>query len=116
MDDYIDALNDLTLATNDEVYIRCQLMHCFNDHFRKDVPEKTPVADDKKNKLRLIELLGQSEDDSLLKAEIHRELGDFDSALAILEDRFDQSRQWVADKLITLCLAKNRDVVVLDNS
>lgn len=114
--DYVEALNDLTLNTKDEICIRNLLMHCSNDQFRNGLPKLTVPAEDQKNQLRLIELLGDSEDDRLLKAEIHRELGNFDSALAILEGVFDQSRQWVAEKLITLCLAKNTDVVVLDHS
>lgn len=116
IDDYIKVLNDSDLSTKDEIYIRCKLLHTFNDYFRKGIPESSSSDESKKNKLRLIDLLGNRQDDLLLKAEIYRELEDFIAALAILEGEFDESRQWVADKLNTLCLAENKDVVVLDNS
>ena len=80
------------------------------------IPESSSSDESKKNKLRLIDLLGYRQDDLLLKAEIYRELGDFVAALSILEGGFDKNRQWVADKLVTLCLAKNTDIVVLDHS
>jgi hypothetical protein len=114
--DYLKLLNDSTLSAKDEIYIRCQLLQTFNDYFRKGIPESSSSDESKKNKLRLIDLLGYRQDDLLLKAEIYRELGDFVAALSILEGGFDKNRQWVADKLVTLCLAKNTDIVVLDHS
>lgn len=114
--DYIEVLNNSNLNTKDEIYIRSQLLHCFNDYYRKGITEISSSDESKKNKLRLLDILGYRQDDLLLKAEIYRELGDFNAALAILDTLFDQNRQWVADRLIELCLAKNTDVVVLDQS
>lgn len=51
---------------------------------------------------------------TLVKAEIYRELADFDSALKLLEESFDSDKQLIADALKKLCLDKNVNVVILE--
>jgi hypothetical protein len=114
IDNYINALKDSSLNIHDELYIRVELLHTLNDHFRRGIPLPNLSEFSKENKLRLIELLDDSDDNRLLKAELHRELGDFPSAIAILKGDFRADRRWVVDALSKLCEDKNVDVVCLE--
>jgi len=110
----IDTLVRSNFKEDDEIYLRTQLLYCSNDHFRYDSYESISHEEDSNNKLRLIQLLGNASDNRLLKAEIYRELADFDSALRLLEGNFDSGQQWIADALKKLCLDKNVNVVILE--
>lgn len=110
----IDALYGSTFNEEDEIYLRVQLLYCFNDRFRYDSAETISHDKDNDNKLRLIQLLGHTSGNRLVKAEIYRELADFDSALKLLEESFDSDKQLIADALKKLCLDKNVNVVILE--
>jgi hypothetical protein len=114
IDNFMCALKDSTLNIHDEIYIRVKLLHALNDHFRRKIPLPNLSDFSKENKLRLIGLLDETDDNRLLKAELHRELGDFLSAMTILEGDFSPDRRWVVDALGKLCEDKNVNVVCLE--
>ena len=60
----------------------------------------------------LLELLGDDPDDTLMRAEIWRELGGFDQALEIARTISDE-REWVARQMIALAEAGDAQVAVL---
>ena len=117
---YIEALSELVLSKDDELYLRIKLFHDFNDRFRYDLDDPlrydfpglfVPVLpeQEKENKLKLLEILDDSESNLLLKAEILRELGDFEQALTMLSASFPPSHRFAA-MLTEHCLQKNTDV------
>lgn len=121
---YIEALSELVLSKDDELYLRIKLFHDFNDRFRYDFDDPlrydfptlfVPLLpeQEKENKLKLLEILDDSERNLLLKAEILRELGDFEQALTMLSASFPPSHRFAA-MLTEHCLQKNTDVFQIE--
>lgn len=78
-------------------------------------PEPPPSeTETNRNLRRLLQLLTDSDEDRWLAAECHRELGEFEVALQILERTEWDEVVWVVPQLQALCAASDRLVQLLD--
>lgn len=85
--DWLESLqNAMWHGTNEEIHARLAALHAANDSVRQN--EGTPQFSDaaRQNLMALSSLLGASDEPFfvVLRAEISRECGDFDTALALL--------------------------------
>jgi len=138
----LSAYRELLGKTDDRErmhYLRIRIWHAQNDKVRKahgkalrerrrarfggasddtdaapPLKVEVPVANAsfQANLRALLELLGDNPDDTLMRAEIWRELGGFDQALEIARTISDE-REWVARQIIALAEAGDAQVAVL---
>ena len=77
--DFRELLADLDGVTREyQAYVRIKFWHLSNDCRRHDQPDLPLAAEERDNLFSLLELLRDDDASRLLKAEIYRELGDFE--------------------------------------
>ncbi len=111
--DYENVLNQ-GLWKNDiqEKYIRIRAWWSFNDAYRRRAAEDFRVPPDQETNLRrLLQLLDTNHpDESIMKAEILRELGEFDPCLQVLDRNFDEEYIKTSDIIKTFAKSGRRQV------
>ena len=115
-DDYYRYLDTVLLEPDREVYVRKYLWRLENDRRRYDRCKKYRHYSkrEKRNMLVLERILDDSEDiNRLIKAEIHRELGDFDQTLVHLRKPFKEKFNIAAERIRALAKAGERCVRTL---
>jgi hypothetical protein len=94
-----------------EVDYRINIWYLFNDRVRKGMPLFKNDGDEiiwQENLYKLLDLL--DEDDSnrmIMVAEIHRNLGNFDECLSIIESLASPKMDWLTEKFKTECNNQN---------
>ena len=114
IDDFMLALEDESLNKNREGYIRVKLMHFFNDENRDiELPISEPSNIQLENYKRLLEIATKDDaNDTMLRAEIYREMGEFEKCLELLEKVKDEHFMTNVRALKDLC--KNKDSRVME--
>lgn len=106
---YYRALKQgLAKTPEEEKMLRAMAFHRMNDPLRrpktKAAQEFKLSSKDQDNMLRLAELMDLNViDDLIMTAEIMRELGRFEEAVALLKDVKDEDYQEIVQMLLTLC-------------
>lgn len=104
----------------DELFVRTQLWHSYNDKLRirkRDLLFKDEQEEMKwrENCIRLIALLDSSDvNDTIMIAELYRNLGDFDRCMEIINRIENDELDWLKEKFSEACEAKNRWVFELN--
>jgi hypothetical protein len=101
-----------TLAKDKEFYLRLRLWWKANDAWRF-VPDAKPAfsPEQVKNLEALSDMLDESEPGQrILKAEIAREMGEFEQCLALLSYQFDEGYDWATGFIRKLAEEKVRSV------
>ena len=90
-DDYLEFLKSEKLLNDQELYLRWMYWHLMNDSRRND-PDASPLSFDEVANLKRLSVLIElgNESSRLTIAEIHRELGDFDSCEKVLDHDFSE--------------------------
>lgn len=114
-DDYYALANSGTCGPEEEEYVRVQGFWASNDARRFTdttlVAQRSPAA--RRNLKQLYNLLPESQPDSrVLKAEIAREIGDFDSCLSLLNYQFE--KEYLKTVSLIRTLAEKRDSIVAE--
>lgn len=119
IEDYYSAINN-GIAENkeEELMIRKQIWWAYNDKSRKGLE----IFNDENDELRWIEnvkklktLLDQSDiNQKIMIAEIHRNLGEFDQCVRIIESIDNDDLNWLKEKFIHECELKNKRVIALN--
>jgi hypothetical protein len=114
IDVFMLALEDKSLNKNREGYIRVKLMHFFNDENRDmELPISKPSNIQMENYKRLLEIATKGDaNDTMLRAEIYREIGEFEKCLELLEKVKDEHFMTNVRALRDLC--KNKDSRVME--
>ena len=114
IDTFMLALQEKGLNKNREGYIRTKLMHFFNDENRdSEMPISEPSDMQIENYKRLLVIANKDDaNDTMLRAEIYREMGEYDKSLALLEKVKDEHFMTNVRVLKDLC--KNKDSRVME--
>ncbi|GJQ61403.1 MAG: hypothetical protein SCALA702_04560 [Melioribacteraceae bacterium] len=118
---YMEVIADSLFTSGDEeIFIRKKLLWEINDFIRWGQEQKLNediIEYNIQNRHRLIKLLENktSIDLILLKAELHRNLGEFEMCNNILESIEDEFHQDVVEQIRKECLAKNRGVFLFES-
>lgn len=117
IDDYIEALDTGLGSTREkERYLRGHFWWAVNDIIRRNSHAQIPmryVQKWRENLTKLSVLLDErNPNDRIMKAEIAREMEDFNQAIRLLED-VPVNLRWVADSILELSKKKNRLVTQL---
>jgi hypothetical protein len=88
--EYLEFLQQNILETEKERYVRLRAWWAGNDA-RRESDEKNPLSEDERQNLQVfVEIMGGPDSsDRIMEAEIMRELGEYDRALAILVEPFE---------------------------
>lgn len=82
-----------TIGQEDEIRIRIMILHAYNDYYRNSKENK--IAEDKiafeQNIVELLQRIDWEHDNMLFKAELHRELGQYADAIAVLSNLIEQT-------------------------
>lgn len=119
IEDYFKALND-NLAENmqEELFIRNRIWWKYNDRKRNGRNQFIDENDEnkwRKNCNKLISLLDQSDlKQKIMAAEIHRNLGDFENCINIIQSVDNEDLNWLKEKFINECKQKNKWVIELN--
>ncbi len=110
-DDYLGFLESAELIHDQEFYLRWTYWHLMNDARRKSSVLLPLGIDEAENLQRLLILIkSPSESIRLMKAEIHRELGDFESCAKLLDYDFSDELIPLAQTIYLLQEEKNVSV------
>ena len=105
---------------HEELYIRKRIWWSFNDRLRKGGKLFRFVNEEvrwKENIDRLLELLDiEQVDQKIMVAELHRNLGDFERCLELINGIEDAELEWLKDGFKRECNNKNRDVYLLNTA
>lgn len=120
--EYINALEDKMYNSNDEdIFLCLRILWGFNDRVRNGHDLFLQDLDShywEKNIYRLLYLLDNKEDSLLLKAELHRNLGDFKNCIkslcSIQSLKTNEDLDWKKSKIVENCKAGNRLVFEFD--
>lgn len=114
IDTYMLALKAKSLNKNREGYIRVKLMHFLNDENRDmEIPISEPSDLQLENYERLLVIANKDDaNDTMLRAEIYRETGQFDKCLELLDKVKDKDYLENVKALKELC--KNKDSRVME--
>ena len=107
----LTALDDVSQEY--QAYVRIKFWHLSNDRRRHDKPDLPLAAEERGNLLSLLELLGNDDASRLMKAEIYRELGEFELSAAILTEPFSERLDALVMKLAQLVAAQNKQLAVV---
>jgi hypothetical protein len=113
---YEDALHQAPWKTSaQEKYLRIRAWWSFNSAYRGKVTKKFIISPEQEtNLLRLLQLLdANNPDESIMKAEIFRELGHFDECLKQLDQPVDDKYRMIVDTIKKLATCKKRQVVTI---
>lgn len=114
--DYFIALeNGLAEDNEEEIDVRMRIWWAYNDRLRKS----KNIFKDENDELRwtdnihkLLLILNVEEDnDKVVAAELHRNLGNFDACIEIINSIKNDDLEWVKEKFLNACKEKNRWVV-----
>ncbi|MBP5983416.1 MAG: hypothetical protein KA734_06815 [Fluviicola sp.] len=116
--DYFRALaTGLAENKEEELFIRIRIMWAYNDRIRRQKEIFEDEQDERswiENSRQLLSLLDLSTvNHQFVAAEIHRNLGDFDNCISVLNGIKKDDLAWVKEKLINECTQKNRWVIKL---
>lgn len=91
-DDLLKGADENNLDHSREIYLRVRTWWKGNDKRRKDNESDQPLSEKEVDNLKtLLELLDENnEHDRIMKAEIHRELGQFEDAIEMLDVIVDE--------------------------
>jgi hypothetical protein len=88
------------ISHNDETTIRMMIIHAFNDNYRNQKEDIKPVSDEdihtfESTAKKILETMEWNEKNLLFKAELYREIGDFQESVNILtsipsKDNFEE--------------------------
>lgn len=110
-DDYLGFLESTELIHDQEFYLRWTYWHLMNDARRKSSALLPLGIDEVENLQRLLVLIkSPSESVRLMKAEIHRELGDFEACAKLLDYDFSDELIPLAQTIYLLQKEKNVSV------
>lgn len=118
VDDCFRLLADIPAENSDEeLSMRVRIWRRYNDRIRNGenlfVDENDEVRWTE-NCHKLLSFLNPSDlNDKIMSAEIHRNLGDFDTCLRMMESLKDEDLEWVKVQFIRECEKKNRWVIKL---
>jgi hypothetical protein len=119
IDDYFEAL-DKGLAEDkvEEFYIRQRIWWSYNDQTRQGKEIFKNEEDEfrwKENLNQLLSLLDLSDvSQSMMAAEIHRNMGAFENCISLIETIDDNNLNWLKEKFLAECERKNWLTVVID--
>lgn len=114
---YRHALHQALWKTSaQEKYIRIRAWWSFNSAHRGNITEEFGISpEEEANLLRLLQLLDTNDPhDSIMKAEILRELGQFDECLKQLDQPFDDRYLPTIDIIKKLATCKKRQVGTIE--
>jgi hypothetical protein len=113
IDTFMIALEEKGLTKGREGYIRTKLMHFFNDVNRDmEIPISKPSNIQMENYKRLLEIATKDDaNDTMLRAEIYREMSQFDKSLELLAKVKDED--FATNVLALKELCKNKDSRVM---
>jgi tetratricopeptide (TPR) repeat protein len=113
IDTFMLALKDENLSEGREGYIRTKLMHFFNDVNRDmEMPISEPHDMQIENYKRLLQIANKDDaNDTMLRAEIYREIGEFDKCLELLKKVEDEDFLANVKALRDLCANKDSRVM-----
>lgn len=117
--DYFRALDEgLAENQSEELYLRQRIWWAYNDRVREMNGEIFRSEQDealwKENLLRMLELLNDSDPGRrVMKAEIHRNLGEYETCVQILQALDDPELNRVKEQMLRECAQQNRWVVEL---
>ena len=115
-DDYLGFLESTELIHDQELYLRWTYWHLMNDPRRKTSVMQPLGIDEVENLQRLLVLIkSPSESIRLTKAEIHRELGDFESCANLLDYDFSDELVPLAQTIYFLQSEKKSSVDLVFN-
>ncbi|QDD09411.1 hypothetical protein FIT65_02700 [Candidatus Methylopumilus planktonicus] len=114
IDTFMLALEEKGLTKGREGYIRTKLMHFFNDENRdSEIPISQPSDMQIENYKRLLVIANKNDaNDTILRAEIYREMGEYDKSLELLEKVKD--KDFATNVLVLKELCKNKDSRVME--
>jgi hypothetical protein len=117
IEDYFQVIAvGMAKNSEDELYIRQRIWWLSNDRFRYEQTESDGDDDPRQevNLNRLLQLLDPQDINQLMmKAELYRNLGEFEKCLQIIESIDNDDLQWIKEKFISECKRKNRLVFEL---
>lgn len=119
IEDLFRALNE-GIAENkqEELFIRNLIWWAYNDRKRNDINQFIDENDEikwRENCNKLISLLDQSVlNQKIMIAEIHRNLGDFENCINIIQSVDNDDLNWLKEKFINECKRKNKWVIELN--
>ena len=112
LDDFAGLLANLDgVSENFHAYLRIKFWQLSNDRRRRGETEAPLSEQERENLLSLLELLGTEEPDRLMKAEICRQLEDFDRAEELLAAPFDERISPVVERMQRLVQQRNHRLV-----
>ena len=119
IEDYFRALNDnLAEDMQEKLFIRNQIWWAYNDRIRNNRSQFLDEYDEikwRENCNKLMSLLDQSDlNQKIMTAEIHRNLGDFENCINIIESVDNNDLNWLKEKFINECKRKNKNVIRLN--
>lgn len=114
IDTFMLALQEKGLTKGREGYIRTKLMHFFNDENRdSEIPISQPSDMQIENYKRLLIIANKDDaNDTMLRAEIYREMGEYEKSLELLEKVKD--KDFATNVLALKELCKNKDSRVME--
>jgi hypothetical protein len=116
--DYKKSLDDGIYETKDELlFIRLRILWGFNDRVRDGHPLLSNDLDEmiwKENINELLELLDDKESNKLLISELHRNLGQFDISIKVLNSIKNPKLDWEKSEFEKHCKMKDKLVFELD--
>lgn len=114
IDTFMLALEEKGINKNREGYIRTKLMHFFNDENRDmEIPISEPSDFQIENYKRLLVIANKDDaNDTMLRAEIYREMGEYEKALELLEKVKDE--HFMTNVRVLKGLCKNKDSRVME--
>lgn len=118
-DDYFRALNEgLAKDKELEFFIRQRIWWSYNDRNRNGKEIFKNEEDELRwqaNLNQLFSLLDMTDlTQRIMAAEIHRNLGEFENCVNIIESIDDDELNWLKERFLAECERKNRWVIVLD--
>ena len=114
IDTFMLALEEKGLTKGREGYIRTKLMHFFNDENRdSEIPISQPSDMQIENYKRLLIIANKNDaNDTMLRAEIYREMGEYDKSLELLAKVKDED--FATNVLALKELCNNKDSRVME--
>ncbi len=123
LDDYALLLDNLQeISARFHLYLRIQFWH-LNNHRRRGKDDAAPLSDGEcANLIELLQLLGDEDPNRVLKAEILRQLQEFEGAKTVLNDifsdmvkgTFDERFTPIVERLRLLIADRNAQLVTID--
>ena len=119
IEDYFKALSDnFAEDIQEELFIRKRIWWAYNDRKRDGKIQFVDENDEikwRENCNDLIYLLDQSDiNQKIMTAEIHRNLGNFEDCINIIQSIDNDNIDWLKEKFIDECKRKNKWVIELN--